>query len=987
MLNINWSDVVTVLQSVQTQLIIMCVLIVAALVCTIAVNKKTVANKALRKLIHSLAWIVAVAGSIACVGTMLYGPLNTIVSQAGGVKYELTQATIDESKQLANEIEQEAIVLLKNDDKALPLTTDKVNVFGWSSSNPVYGGTGSGSLNDSYPTTSIIEGLNNAGIKTNGALTDFYTAYQEARPRVGMMGQDWSVPEPPASTYPDELISDAKNFSDTAVIVLARSGGEGADLPKDMKTITSHDFGYTPDTGGSRFGSSEVYYNQNSADYQDWADGQGYLDLSKSEQDMISLVCDNFDKVIVVYDGANTLNLSTLENHPQIKSVLWAPPAGQDGFDALGQVLKGEINPSGKTADTFVRDFSKAPWWNNIGSFQYTNMADFHVEQMFGSSDPNFVNYAEGIYVGYKYYETAAAEGVIDYDSVVQYPFGYGLSYTSFEQRMGAVSDSGESISFEVTVTNTGSVAGKDVVEVYYNPPYTNGGIEKATANLVQIDKTKLLEPGESQTLKLSFAKEDMASFDSSANGGKGAYVLEAGDYVVSINKDAHTIIHSEKVTVSSTVTYSGSAKRSTDETVAENHFQGENGEGNGSITYLSRADHFKNKDEALKAPTQLEMPEEYKASFINASNWEQGLPDGSDASAPTTGAKNNVMLHELYGKDYDDAQWDKLLDELTLDDMNNLIAYCGYNNGAIESIGKPRQSDVDGPASLNNNFTGAGSIGLPVSVAVANTWNHDLAYRFGECIAKMAQEMNVTGWYAPAMNTHRSAYAGRNFEYFSEDGYLAGVIASQECKGASDNGVYPFIKHFALNDQETNRTNMLCTWSTEQAIREIYLKPFEMSVKDGHATAVMSAFNYVGSVYAGRHDNLLNKVLRDEWGFRGFVETDYYGGYGYQNATLAILNGNDAMLATTEVQGDATNLIQHTDNPAVQQAMRTASHNILYTAVNSWLYANGAPQFATAPWEIAWYSVAIGGGVLLAALCGLSIWKFMKRNKETAAA
>ena len=317
----------------------------------------------------------------------------------------------------------------------------------------------------------------------------------------------------------------------------------------------------------------------------------------------------------------------------------------------------------------------------------------------------------------------------------------------------------------------------------------------------------------------------------------------------------------------------------------------------------------------------------------------------------PTTGAKNGLKLSDMYGKDYDDADWDKLLDQLTFDDMDNLIANGGYGTQAVKSVGKIQLTDADGPASLNNNFTGVGSIGFPASTAFACTWNRDLAKQFGEMIGDMAHDMHVAGWYAPAMNIHRSAFSGRTFEYFSEDSLLSGAMASNEISGAKSKGVYSFMKHFALNDQETNRTKMVCTWTNEQAIRETYLKPFEMSVKEGGAQAVMSSFNYIGNTYAGASSNLLQTVLRGEWGFKGFVLTDYFGGYGYQNADQEVRAGNDSMLATTKI----TNHI--TDKSATSvKAMRQAAHNILYTAANSWQYANGEPKVATPIWKTAMY-------------------------------
>ena len=308
---------------------------------------------------------------------------------------------------------------------------------------------------------------------------------------------------------------------------------------------------------------------------------------------------------------------------------------------------------------------------------------------------------------------------------------------------------------------------------------------------------------------------------------------------------------------------------------------------------------------------------------------------------------------------------------------MDNLIANGGYGNAAVEKIGKIQLTDVDGPASLNNNFTGVGSIGLPSGVSFACSWNADLATQFGDMIGTMAHEMHVTGWYAPAMNIHRSAFSGRNFEYYSEDGYLSGVMASSAIAATSEKGVYSFMKHYALNDQETNRNSMLCTWSNEQAIREIYLKPFEMSVKIGGTNAVMSAFNYIGTTYAGAHPSLQQTVLRDEWGFRGAVLTDYFGGYGYQNGDQLVRAGNDAMLATFESSNHVT-----VRSASGVQALRTAAHNILYTAVNSWKYADGEPKAQTPVWQVATYVGIAVVAVIFLGLEALTIKRFLDRRK-----
>ena len=845
MLQINMADVMNVLGSLTPYLIAIGVLFVLALIITFAVNRKTVKEIATRKIIHSESWIVALVGIVVAVSMMMSGPLSTLLNNATITKYELFDTTVSKANELAKEVQSEAITLLKNDDSNLPLSNKKVNVFGWGSTNPVYGGTGSGSMSKQYATTSLLDGMKEAGIETNSELSKLYTDYRSDRPEVGMWAQDWTLPEVPAKQYSDKLISDAKSFSDEAVITITRVGGEGADLPTNMK-------------------ADGITYTNNSKDYEDFKDGESFLQLSQTERDMIDLVTKNFDKVTLVYNGANTFQFDFLSNYPQIKSVVWCPPAGQTGFSALGDVLAGKTNPSGKTSDTFLKDLATSVSYNNFGKFEYTNMADKAAKYKGFTGDditaiPAFVNYSEGIYVGYKFYETAAAEGAIDYDSMVAFPFGYGLSYTSFEQKLNDVTYKDGKVTVDVTVTNTGDKAGKDVVEVYYNPPYTDGGIEKASTNLVAFEKTKELKPGASETVKVEFDDDDMASYDYK---DAKAYVLEKGDYDISIQSDSHTVIADQKVTVDDTITYdSDSNTHSGDQAVATNQFD----DVAGDVTYLSRANHFANYKEATAAPTNFEMSDKAKETFYNNSNYDPTKFDDDSDEMPTTGAKNGLKLADMYGKDYDDADWDKLLDQLTFDDMDNLIANGGYGTQAVKSVGKVQLTDADGPASLNNNFTGVGSIGFPASTAFACTWNKDLAKQFGEMIGDMAHDMHVAGWYAPAMNIHRNAFSGRTFEYFSEDALLSGAIASNQIAGAKEKGVYSFMKHFAMNDQETKRTEMLCTWSNEQAMREIYLKPFEMSVKEGGAQAVMSAFNYIGNTYAGGDAALLKTVLRDE--------------------------------------------------------------------------------------------------------------------------
>lgn len=948
MLSINMDDVINVINSIKEYLIgfgIVAVLLIAAM---IACRKMKKSKKYLIRFNAVLGIVLALG---VTVNLILVGPMYSMVTLAtGGGK--VSEENVATATELCEDIADEGIVLLDNAG-TLPLAKNsKLNVFGWASTNPCYGGTGSGALSDAYPTVSLLEGLTNAGFELNTELSDFYTAYRADRPQVGMFAQDWTLPEPEAAQYSDDLINNAKAFSDTAMIVITRVGGEGADLPTDVSTVT-YDAGHS---------------------YNDFEPGEHYLQLSKTEEDMVDLVCKNFDNVIVVYNGANAMELGWVKDYSQIKSVIWCAGTGQSGFNALGSVLCGDVNPSGRTIDTFVYDLTATPTWNNFGNMLYDNMNEFEADSFGTKVTPAFVNYVENIYVGYKFYETAAAEGLIDYDKTVVYPFGHGLSYTSFTQTLNSVTESDGTITVDVTVTNTGSVSGKDVVEVYYNPPYTNGGIEKASANLIGFAKTSEIAAGASENVQVTFKAEDMASYDAH---GKGCYVLEKGDYIISINSDSHNVIDSKTYTVASDIVYNESNPRSSDQTVATNEFDF----AEGNVTYLSRADGFANYAEATAAPTDYSMPAEAKATFYNNSNYDPNDFNNPDDVAPTTGAKNGIQLADMVGVAYDDEKWDSFLDQLTVADMDSLIALGGYQSVAVSSVGKVQAIDCDGPASINNNFTQQGSIGFPSAVMIAATWNTDLAYSFGESIGKMADDMGVSGWYAPAMNIHRSAFAGRNFEYYSEDGVLSGAIASHAIMGSQDQGVYAFMKHFALNDQETNRCGMLCTWASEQAIREIYLKPFEACVKNADCHAVMSSFNYIGNTYAGNCPELLINVLRNEWGFVGMVLTDYYGVYGYQDADHLIRNGGDFCLVNYDTE---TNHLTDTTSATALVCARQACKNILYTVANSRAYypENLNPGMPT--WEKVMIGVDVVGVLALIALEILVAKKgYAKRKKE----
>lgn len=952
MLSINMSDVMSILELCRPYLIALGVIVVLAVIAIVAARKLPVTKK---YLVRSQVG-VAIGLAVTVIANLLCtGPLSTILTLASG-SGTITEETSAEAEKLGEQIAEEGIVLLKNEDGLLPMTENKnVNVFGWASTNPVYGGTGSGALSGAYPIVDLLSGLENAGFTTNTELADFYRAYHEERPVVGMWEQDWTLPEPPVENYSEEIINNAKDFSETAMVVFSRPGGEHIDLPQDVTTVS---------------------YKNNSEGYEDFPSGTHYLELSQSERNMLEMVCENFADVIVVYNGANTLELGFVNEYEQIKGAVWCPGTGQNGFHALGNILSGEVNPSGKTADTFVADLSATPTFRNFGEYTYDNMDEFTIpdsDQFVPGAVPHFVNYVEGIYVGYRFYETAAAEGLIDYDAAVVYPFGYGLSYTTFTQEMSDITENGGMLSVEVIVTNTGETAGKEVVELYYNPPYTNGGIEKASANLVAFGKTRLLEPGAAETVTLTFSVEDMASYDYL---NAGAYVLEAGDYVISINSDSHNVIDTRTYTVAETITYAGNHARSTDLVTAENQFEFAEGD----VTYLSRANGFANFKKATAAPASYSMPERDKAVFVNNSNFVPA--EDAQVQMPVTGAANGLTLADMRGLDSTDAKWEELLDQLTVSDMNELIALGGYQTAAMRSIGKIQTTDCDGPASINNNFTGVGSIGFPSGVMIANSFNEELAGAFGESIGKMADEMNVSGWYAPAMNIHRSAFAGRNFEYYSEDGLLTGKIAAAAVRGAASQGVYSYIKHFALNDQETKRWEMLCTWSNEQAIREIYLKPFELSVKEGEAGAVMSSYNYIGTEWAGSSSPLLETVLRDEWGFDGFVLTDYFADFGYMDGMRSIYNGGDACLASYDT---GTNYVSDTSSATTVQKMRQSARHILYTVVNSRAYE--AENMQTGP--VMWQIILVIVDVLLAAafiLLELFVIKKGYRKRKAAA-
>lgn len=950
MISVEMEDVLAVLQLCKPYIIGIIAALVIGIVIMVACRRM---SRDKRFLIRGEAVIAMVLAVVVCVNMICFGPMATLIGLATG-NGTLSDETNEEAAEVAEEIMEDGIVLLKN-ESLLPLNeTKKLNIFGWESINPAYGGAGSGGINDLYDIVSLNQGLENAGFSINQELVDFYNNYGADNPEMSIQKQSWTLPEPPVDTYSDELIKSAKEYSDVAVVVLSRKAGEGHnDIPMDVR---------------------KAAYDNNSDEYDDFPEGEHYLQLSQTERDMVDMVCSNFDNVIVIYNGANQFELGFADEYPQIKSVVWCPGTGNVGFNALGKVFSGEVNPSGKTPDTFIYDMTTAPWWNNAEKTEYTNLADMAVEGMNAGTAqvyaPAFTNYVEGIYVGYKYYETAAQEGAIDYDKTVQYPFGYGLSYTEFEQKMGELEEKDGQISVDVEVTNSGDVAGKDVVEVYYKPPYTNGGIEKSSANLIEFAKTDLLQPGESQTVTVTFSIEDMASYDE--NNAK-AYVLEKGDYVISINSDSHTVLDQKTYTADTDVVYEEENKRVSDDTAATNVFE----DAKGDVTYLSRADHFANYKEATAEPASAELGEPYASEYHLNSNFDKTTYLNDEDVMPTTGADNGLTLEDMRDADYDDPRWEKLLDQLSVDEMANMIAMAGYQTAAMDSVGKVATLDFDGPAAINNNFTGVGSIGFPIEVVIASTWNKELAQTWGECMGKISQEMGAEGWYAPGMNTHRTAFGARNYEYFSEDGILSGNMGAKAVEGARKYGVYSYIKHFAMYE---GNAKMVSVWSNEQAIREIYLKPFEISVKQGGANAVMVSWSFLGDKWTGECSNLMNTVLRDEWGFRGMALTDFFrnNGHGFMNADAALANGVDVMLST--FNGEENN-VANPEHPTSVLQMRNACKNVMYTVVSSWAYDGEHEETGMENWKKAGIGIDTVIALFMAGMEVLVIRGYKKRK------
>lgn len=818
---------------------------------------------------------------------------------------EVSVSATEKSAAITQQVEAEGIVLLTNNG-TLPVTSGNVNVFGSGAANFTYGGTGSGS-GDSSENVTIFQGLENAGFAVNEELKEFTLENTKAREIAQMVGNDFSLYEIPISAYTEDLLLNAKSFSDTAIVVISRSGGEGDDCPMDMEPY-----------GGEK--------------------GTHYLELQSGEKELLSMVTENFKKVVVVLNSPNVMELGFLEDE-DIDASLWVGCPGSTGCNAIGEVLAGAINPSGRTTDIFAYEVESAPSYYHFGDYDYSNITYANASMFAGTGTADtgednyhYVEYVEGIYVGYRYYETAAADGFIDYDATVQFPFGYGLSYTTFTEEISDFSADGTNITVEVTVKNTGSAAGKDVVEVYYTAPYTSGGIEKAQVVLAGFAKTSELAPGGSETVTISFAYEDMASYDYSGIKAKGgAYVLEAGEYQIRVQTDSHHVVDSRTVTVDRDYIYNeeNDGARSTDAIAAVNRFDdvsfGDN------LTYVSRAD-WKGTMPAKRAPQSKEATEEQIAALTTGTVFD--IEETEDIVVKN----HHLRLADMKGLAYDDPQWDDLLEQVSVDEMAMLVGNGGWMTMAVKSVDKPFMTECDGPNGINNlmanKMSGINGNQFTGQCVLGQTWNRTLATEMGTAFGEEAVAYGVTGLYGPAMNIHRSPFSGRNYEYYSEDGYLSGAMAAAEIQGIQSAGVYCYSKHFAVNDQETNRDQGgLVTWANEQAMREIYFRGFELAVKEGKSLGIMSSFNRIGTVPAAENYALLTTVLRNEWDFEGCVITDCVMACTTQDVNKALLAGNDLQL-TILGQGMIDESI--TGTAYGRQALRQATKNIFYMVVNS---------------------------------------------------
>ena len=867
---------------------------------------------------------------------------------------EKTKDILEQGKKLSKDIEREGAVLLKNENKTLPLSKDlgKVNVFGWASTQWLGGGSGSGQVTSTDET--FLSALEEYGIEYNKELETMYQNFcseREYKNALASWPKDFSrLYEPDINDgnyYTKELLENAKNYSDTAIVVIGRQTGESNDNPQKQYKINKKD--------------GEVIVDESRTS----------LDLSTEEEALLTYAGANFEHVIVLLNTGNVMTLGAVDTIEGIDACLLAGYTGQYAGAVLPEILWGEVNPSGHTADTWAYDFSTAASYanageNGVGSYSngegfypYNGTRNGNLGEEFQYDQVSYVDYAEGIYVGYKWYETADTEGYwnqVDndygkgYEGVVQYPFGYGLSYTTFEWELLDHSiqiDKDGDVSAKVKVTNTGDKAGKDVVELYYATPYLKGEIEKSAVELGDYAKTKLLEPGESEEVTLTISAEDMASYDaydSNQNGFTG-YELDEGTYTFSIRTDSHTVKEQFDIVLNKNIQY---AEDGTTGNTVSNKFTGKDAidgvsldgsDSDADIKFLTRAD-FEGTFPKENKKTR-EMTENVKKLNLYTDEMANEWINKED-KAITTGEKNHLKIEEngeitdlgiQLGSDYDDPKWEEVLNQLTIEEMQTAVNYAYVNTGAFESIGKPISLDFDGPNQVGSFTQGmnAAGTGFANATVLAQTWNKELAFNQGLQMGQEGGEFGYGGLYGPSVNIHRSPFNGRNYEYFSEDAVLSGMMSGNEVNGITSAGMYSYIKHFICNDGESGiYRDSVYLWMPEQALREVYLKPFRMLVEDYGATGLMTSYNRIGAVWAGGSEALLTGILRDEWGFKGTVVTDFSDHPEFMNGGQMLRAGGDIwMNMMNPINGE-------TESASYQQALRKSAKHIIYTYLNA---------------------------------------------------
>ncbi len=770
------------------------------------------------------------------------------------------------SSQVAVELEQEGIVLLENEDNVLPIGNKKVNIFGAGSVVPFLGGAGSGAITTDDPVT-FYEALDENGINYNPELRELYETECSGNetPKTGntvvnnllqLVLAKNSLEEMVCDKLTDEIMQNAISFSDTAIIVISRTSAETTDLPEEV------------------------------------------LRLSEEEVKLVEKVTSSFQNVIVLFNTGNVMEMGWLEEYDSIKAaaMVWIP--GEFGMRAVAQMLTGEVNPSGRLTDTVAYSVNDHPSSECFGTHEY-------------DGGGYYVEYLEGIYVGYRYFETFAKDKV-------QYPFGYGLSYTKFEKELVSYNIGDETITVDVKVTNTGDVAGKDTVQIYYSAPYYDGGIEKSAICLAGYEKTGMLAPRKSETVSVEFKISDMMSYD---KDNLEAWILEKGDYEIILGENVREHIDSFTYTVKDDVVVKY-------DSVSGNEIKNLFDFAYSDFTILSRNDF----DGTYPVARQLTATDE----ILNPDQLPEPTLVGE---APKMGVEYEtpIMLQDVYENP---ELMDKFLDQLTLEEMIWLVCHSGYETQGIDRLGVPKTYDNDGPSCVKGahgqTYFDCGTA-YPCATAIACTWNDELAYKMGESAGIEADAMETDIWYAPGANIHRNPMGGRNFEYFSEDPIISGRMAAGIVAGAKSKGLITTIKHFALNEQESHR-NGIFTWADEQTMREIYLKAFEIPVKEAGCDGIMSAYNRIGTNWCGGCSELLNDLLRTEWGYTGYVVSDYSSnmtGSGYMSPAVSVYNGNDTMLTGLWLISMPSHIIEmekayYNDPIGFGTALREACRNIM---------------------------------------------------------